>query len=60
MLPNHNARVRREPGGISGEMAETRICVMSDGRVTGVVGHELADNATLRVMLLCVVQRGVK
>jgi hypothetical protein len=49
MLPNHNARVRREPGGISGEMAETRICVMSDGRVTGVVGHERAECMVRRV-----------
>jgi hypothetical protein len=29
-------------------MAETRICVMSDGRVTGDVGRELAENVTLR------------
>lgn len=34
MLPNLNAQVRREPRGISGELAETRIEVMSDGRVT--------------------------
>ena len=48
MLPNPNARVRREPGGISADMAEARIEVMADGRVTGDGGHEVAGNPTLR------------
>lgn len=40
-LSNYHARQRREPSGMSGDMAETHIYVMPDGRVTGSFGSVL-------------------
>ena len=46
--PEAATRVRREAGGISVDMAETRPAVACDEHLSGYEAHELAENPTLR------------
>ena len=45
MLPNPDARVRREPSGYLANMADHVLKWRVTGHVTGYEAHELAENA---------------